>query len=99
MIDDRLPDMQRMMPLEFHEQMIVRTRAHRAITTDIGLLVAVESVDALVMQKTQPMDSLARVAFSFNLRHIRRRDFAPIQLVPVDFRKPTVREDVGRAGT
>jgi hypothetical protein len=39
-------------------------------------------------------DSLASVAFAFDLWDIGRRDFASVQLVPVDLGEPAMREDV-----
>lgn len=42
-------------------------------------------------------DSLASVSFAVNLGHIWSRDFAPVQLVPVDFCEPPMGKYIRRA--
>lgn len=44
---------------------------------------------------TRTRNSLARIPLALDLRHIRRGDLAPVQLVPINLCEPGVSKDVG----
>lgn len=81
--------------LEFREQMVVRSMSSLAVLGHIGFGVSVESNEQEdeVSRRHVPLlelYSLASITISLNFRHIWRRNLPSIQLVPIDFGKPSV---------
>lgn len=77
--------------------MVILARARLPICGHISLLVAVEPVNG--QHDCECLHLLAGVAFSLDLGDIGRRDFPPVQFVPINLSKPSVGENIGRSST